>query len=74
MEQTPVPWWNADCTNCLKQRKRAEKVCRRSTSTTNKIPYRGQKSVCMKTFKEAQTDSWIAYVSSVNANTSMEKI
>ena len=72
--KTPVPWWNTDCTNCLKERKRAEKACRRNPTIANKIAYKRLKAVCRKTFKQAKTESWIAYVSSINANTSMEKI
>ena len=43
--KTPVPWRNADCTNCLKGRKIAEKACRRNTTKANKITYKRLRAV-----------------------------
>ena len=54
ISQTPVAWWNANCTNCLKERRRAEKACRRAPTIANKIAYKRLKAVCRKTFKQAK--------------------
>ena len=57
------------------ERKRAEKACRRNPTVANKIAYKKVTAVCRKTFKQTKTESWKAYVSSINAiNNNMEKI
>ena len=73
--KTPaVPWWNADGTNCRKKRKTAEKACRSNPTIENKIACKRLRPICRKAFQQAKTESWLTYVSSINANTSMEKI
>ena len=72
--KTPVPWWNTDCTNCYRERKRAERANKRNPCMANRIALKRLRAVCRNTFKKAQTESWINYVSSINSNTSIDKI
>ena len=60
--------------NCFKERKRAKKACRRNTTIANKIVYKRLRGLRRKKIKQANTEPWIAYASSLTANISMEKI
>ena len=52
--KTPVPWWDLNCINCLKERKSAQKAHRRNPTITNKIAYKRLSAVCRKTFKHTK--------------------
>ena len=70
----PVPWWNDECRDALRQRNTAERAMKRNLTVANKIAYKRNRANCRKTFNKAKKDSWMRYVSSINENTNMRKI
>ena len=71
--KTPTPWWNDECKLALRERRRAERALKRNYNIPNKIAYQRCKAICRQTFKNAMTESWKKYVSSINSNTSISK-
>ena len=65
----PVPWFNEECRRVHRERKRAERALQRVHTTANVIACRRLNALCRYTFKNAKRDSWMKYISSINANT-----
>ena len=70
----PVPWWNQECKDAKRERRRTERALKRNESIENKIAYKRTKAVCRKTYKTAQKGSWKKYISDININTPSQKI
>ena len=70
----PVPWWNAACQEATAQKKRDERAMKRNPTTANKIAYKRSRALSRKILNQARRESWMNYVSSININTSMNKI
>ena len=70
----PVPWWNANCANLKRERKRAQKKMMRHPTVTNKTNYKRLRAQFQRAQKDAQATSWKNYVSSVNSKTECAKV
>jgi len=70
----PVPWWNEDCENALRERQLAERALKRNHNLTCKIRYNRARARCKYIFKQSRKSSWESYVSSINENTSQTEI
>lgn len=65
-----VPWFNKQCKEAIKYRRRAYKKFQKHMTTENLIEYKKHRAICRKTFNHYKTESWKTYVSSINASTS----
>ena len=74
-KKPPVPWWNSDCRRARVEKLRAERALRRNPDNQgNKIAYKRCKAIFRRTANVARRDSWKIYISSINSESSMQKV
>ena len=66
---TPVPWWNANCTNLEKEHLKAQKQSNSRPTVRNKIKHKRLRAMFQRMQKDSQNSSWKKYVSTLNSNT-----
>ncbi|KAH0814294.1 hypothetical protein GEV33_008497 [Tenebrio molitor] len=62
------PWWDAVCTNLVKERNLAFKKYKANMTPDNFSKYKNQDARCKRAFKQKARDGWKAYVSSLDKN------
>lgn len=70
----PVPWWNTEIRDAIRNRKRAERSLRRNYTLQNKIAYNRFRAKAKYLCDKSREASWNRYVSSINQYTSLNKI
>jgi ribonuclease HI len=70
----PVPWWNQDCDDAIKARKKALRIFSRRPTKENLMEFRRLRAKARQVVKSSQRKSWQAYVSSINCTTSSTKV
>ena len=68
------PWFDDDCKQAIKDRKRAERSFRRSLSHSKLSSFRIYRAKARRTIKSKKKQSWKEFVSSLNNRTPMNKI
>ena len=71
---SPVPWWNANCSNLKKERLRAQKQMQRRPTVANRTNYKRIRAMFQRAQKDAQASSWKKYVSTVNSTTESGRV
>ena len=69
-----VPWWNQECSEAIRNRKKAQRKYQRSLLIVDGISYKRCKALAKNVLNKAKKTSWKNYVSSINSNTPMSKI
>ena len=71
----PVPWWNAGCTNAVKEKNAAFARLQRHRGDPHcLVAFKRARARARRTLKEAQRSSWKSYVSSITARTPLTKV
>ena len=71
----PVPWWNAACTEAIREKRAAfSRVQRHRGDQQCLDAFRRARAWARRTLKTAQRDSWKAYVSSITARTPLTQV
>jgi ribonuclease HI len=63
------PWWNQDCKDTYKQKRKAFHYFKRYPTTDNLITYKKCKAIFRRTLRKSQKDSWRNYVNSISIHT-----
>ena len=69
-----VPWFNNDCRQARRQRKRAEKCFSIHPTTQNLSSVKISRAKARRTFKQSKRSSWRSFVSNINSRTPMSKV
>ena len=69
-----VPWFDADCRNAIRERKKWQRKCFTNPTQGNNIKFRQAKAKCKYTIRQAKKNSWQNYVSTLNSNTPIKTI
>ncbi|MPC52535.1 hypothetical protein E2C01_046406 [Portunus trituberculatus] len=71
----PVRWWNAACTNAVRDKREAFSRLRRHRGDLQCLDaFRRCRARARRVLKEAQRASWKAYVSSINVHTTLRDL
>ena len=68
------PWFDDDCKQAIKDRKRAERTFRRSFSHSKLSSFRIYRAKARRTIKSKKRASWKDFVSSINHRTPINKV
>ena len=68
------PWFDSECKQVIKERKKAEKLFRRSPCHSKLSSFRIHRAKARRTIKMKKRASWRQFVSSINHRTPMNKI
>ena len=68
------PWWNEDCKQATKDKRRALRILNRSFSTQNLIAFKRSAAYAKFTIKQAKKASWLRFVSTINRFTPLKTI
>ena len=68
------PWFDSECKQVIKERKKAEKSFRRSSCHSKLSSFRLHRAKARRTIKSKKRASWRQFVSSINHRTPMNKI
>ena len=68
------PWFDDDCKQAIKDRKRAERTYRRSFSHSKLSSFRIYRAKARRTIKSKKRTSWKDFVSSINHRTPINKV
>ena len=68
------PWFDDECKQSIKERKKAEKAFRRSPCHSKLSSFRIYRAKARRTIKQKKRSSWKQFVSSINNRTPMNKI
>ena len=68
------PWFNDDCKEAIKSRKKAEKRFNLYPLNTNLDNYRKLKAKARRTFNTSRRNSWRNFVSKLNSHTTINKV
>ena len=71
----PVPWWNVDCTNAVREKCAAFSRLRRHRGDRHCLDaFRRARARARRVLKEAQRTSWKSYVSSITVRTPLTEV
>ena len=68
------PWFDEECKQAIKSRRKAEKSLRRTLTQSNLSSFRIFRAKARRTIKHKKKDSWKQFVSSINHRTPMTKV
>ena len=72
--KNPVPYWNKECDDAIKERKRAKRKVLRSKLPQDYIVYKQKKALAQKVIKSSNKLYWQNYCKSLNKNSNFNKI
>ena len=72
--KNPVPYWNTDCTEAIRERKRARRKGLRSKLPQDFLEYKKKKALAQKIIKFSKKQYWQTYCNSLNKNSNFYKI
>jgi ribonuclease HI len=64
-----VPWWNADCSRAINNKKSAIRRFHRTKNPDHYIEYKRFRAISRRIIRQARRKSWQNYISSINVNT-----
>ena len=67
------PWFNQDCREAIKKRRKALNAFKKSPTQENLITYKQAYARSRRTIRRAKKESWCNYVSKLNTNTSVKQ-
>ena len=67
------PWFNSDCREAIRQRKRAFRLFRRSPTPGNLLNLKRSRTFARRTIRTARRQSWREYVSRLTSRTPIRK-
>lgn len=67
--KTPVPWWNDECKEAIKNTKKAFNSYKRKKTVTALIEFKKLRAISRRTINLHKKRSWNEYVSTINAET-----
>ncbi len=67
------PWFTKECRDIIHARKRAQRLCHRQPSRTNRLRYKEFCAQARRTVRQAKKQSWAEYVSKFNKFTNIKK-
>ena len=70
----PLPFWNSECENIVRERKRARRKYRRTGLIEDKINLNRTTALAKRILKNARNNSFINYLSSINSETPLNQI
>lgn len=70
----PRPWWNEECKVARKQQNKAWAALRRYPTTENLVAFKRAKAKGRRIRREAKTNSWKTFLSSINSYTDTKKV
>lgn len=63
------PWWDIDCTNVCRERKKAEQIYSSSMSNENWIEYKRASAIAVRTLSEKKKFGWNSFCESLSPQT-----
>ena len=72
--KNPVPYWNEECNEAIKERKRARRKIIKSKLPQDFIVYKQKKALAQKIIKSSKKQYWQHYCNSLNKNSNLNKI
>lgn len=72
--KTPVPWWNKECADAIKKRKKALRKCNRYPTSNNVSEFRLFRARARRIVRESKKLSWQRYVSSITNKTPVSRV
>lgn len=69
-----VPWWNEECTNAIKEKKRAFRKFKKSKTIENCISYKKARAKARLTLKTTMVQSWQQFTSSITNKTAISEV
>lgn len=70
----PAPWWNNDCKEAIKKRRKALNNFEKYPTQTNLSAFRILRAKARFTIRQARKSSWMNYVSTINRSTHTTKV
>ena len=70
----PVPWWNSNCTNAVREKRAAFSRLLRHRDPHSLEEFRIARARARRTLKEEQRRSWRAYLSSITVRTPLSEV
>uniref|UniRef100_T1I2R8 Endo/exonuclease/phosphatase domain-containing protein n=1 Tax=Rhodnius prolixus TaxID=13249 RepID=T1I2R8_RHOPR len=74
LKKTPAPWWNGECKNAIKNRKKALRQFYNQASEENLAKYKILRSKARRIIKESRKESWRQFVSTISQSTPSSEI
>ena len=68
------PWWNADCANAIKDKKKKLRTLNKRITPENLLAYQKAAAKCRWVIKNAKKNSWVKFVSTINRFTPIKTI
>ena len=69
-----VPYWNADCNEAVKERKRARRKVMKTKLPQDYLEYKKKKAIAQRIIKTSKKQYWHSYCSSLNENSNFYKV
>ena len=66
--KTPKPWWNSDCKQATKNKKKAYRKFKRTQSIENHIAYKKANAIAVRTVRKSKLESWEKFLASINSS------
>lgn len=70
----PVPWFNNECRDAIRARRRAFRAFNRNCSVDNMIAFKKARAVARRTKQEAKRKSWREYIGKLNCFTPVSQV
>lgn len=70
----PVPWWNNECQNAIKQSKHAFNKYKRHPTLENLLTFKNLRAKARYTVKHSKKESWKQYISTINTSSSTSEV
>ncbi|KAI5738326.1 hypothetical protein M8J77_005509 [Diaphorina citri] len=70
----PVPWWDDELKNVIKERRRCLRLLRRVPTIENKIAFQKARAIARKTMKTKRRSGWADFVSSIDHTTTSSEM
>ena len=72
--KNPVPWWNSNCSNAIKERNKIKNKVLKNCSQDLLIEYKKKKAEAQKILRESKTQFWRAFCSKINRFTPLSTV
>jgi ribonuclease HI len=68
------PWWNENCKQTYKEKRRAFGIFKRYPTTENFTNYKKCKAIFRRTLRRSQADSWRTYINTITSKTTSKQL
>ncbi|KAI5743594.1 hypothetical protein M8J77_019999 [Diaphorina citri] len=73
-DKLPVPWWDDEIKEVIKNRRKTLRTLRRNPTIDNKIAFMKARAIARKTMKEKKRASWTQFVASIDHSVSSSEM